>query len=678
MLILSPSEFVETYSMHYRMLPMVKHRPKDPKRSRENMRHYKDIVCAFDIETTRLNNDQSIMYVWQMQYGIECTVIGRTWDEWLMVVDFLSAPLCESEYCVMYVHNLSFEFQFLAGIYNFQSDEVFAVKSRKILKCDMRNVEYRCSYLHSNMSLLMYLDKMGAEHSKLSGEEYDYSVKRYPDTDLTPEEIEYCQNDVLGLVEALTIEMSKDDDNLYSIPLTSTGYVRRDAKFAMRSTPKGYVERMLPGEELYTMLREAFRGGNTHANRYYVGMILDNVKSADRSSSYPDVQMNCPFPVSAFRREDLTRKKAERIIKQGNRCFVARIALFGVRLKYYWWGCPYIPRDKCRGLEGATVDNGRVLSADRLEITVTDVDYKIIMDEYEYDSITIGDAWLARYGQLPPVYKAVIGEYYIRKTTLKGVEGKEVEYTKSKNKLNSIYGMSAQDPVRQSIDYINGAYLEGCEPVADLLDDHNRHAFLPYQWGVWTTAWARLRLEEGIALAGQNFVYCDTDSVKYLGEVDWTAYNADRQADSERTDAYADDPKGERHYMGVYEQEATYRTFITLGAKKYAYTYEDGKAHVTVAGVNKRKGGLELDEHGGLEAFQNGFIFRKAGGGELLYNDMPDVTEYTSDKGNTYPITRNVTIRESTYELGMTAEYMKILELLGTSASALFKEVVRK
>ena len=648
------------------------HRRSDPKR--KNKEYYKDIICAFDIETTRLDNDQSIMYVWQWQYGNICTIMGRTWDEFLQLVNILSRPLCDGEHLVCFVHNLTFEFQFLAGIYDFHPDEVFAIKSRKILKCNMKQVEFRCSYLHSNMSLSMFLDKMGAEHKKLSGDDFDYSKKRYPDTELTPEEIEYCQNDVLGLVEAITNEMRKDGDNLYSIPLTSTGYVRRDAKYAMRSVSPYYVKDMLPDFKVYTLLREAFRGGNTHANRYYTGMILENVKSADRSSSYPDVQINCKFPVSRFVPRETVSKQAIAMIKGGKHCFVTRLALWDVKLIHEWWGAPYIPKDKCRNLQGALIDNGRVLRADYLEITITDIDFKIILGEYNFSHIRLFDTYIARYGDLPPVYKAVINEYYHRKTELKGVAGKEIEYMKSKNKLNSIYGMSAQNPVKQSIDFVNGEYIEREQDVEELLEAANEHAFLPYQWGVWTTALARLRLEEGIKLAGRGFVYCDTDSVKYLDDIDWSAYNQQREEDSTKTEACARDPKGVMHYMGVYEQEETYAKFITMGAKKYAYQYADGKSHVTVAGVNKRKGGAELDAHGGLSAFREGFIFTDAGGNELVYNDNPGDLHCTSDKGYTYKITRNVTIRPSTYRLGYAEEYRQLLGIIGMSIEQLWRD----
>lgn len=214
-------------------VPIQKRKPGN--QGTRKRRKYKDIVCAFDIETTRLDDKHSIMYIWQFQFGLDNTIIGRSWKECLRFLKRLSSSCGDNEYYVIYVHNLSFEFQFLAGQYSFTNDEVFAVDSRKILKCDMfDHLEFRCSYLHSNMSLSEYLQKMGVKDQKLSGDEFDYDKMRYPWTPLSDRELLYCINDVRGLVEALYIEMHMDDDNLYTIPLTSTGYVRRDVKAAMR------------------------------------------------------------------------------------------------------------------------------------------------------------------------------------------------------------------------------------------------------------------------------------------------------------------------------------------------------------------------------------------------------------------------------------------------------------
>ena len=653
---------VETFP--FELIAQAKHvKRKRGNNGGKSKRDLKDLVCACDIETSNIANiDQACMYIWQLQIDELGTIIGRTWDEYQQLLARVCDVLGENESIVFYVHNLSFEFQFLRGIYPFQPDEVFCMDSRKILCCSMFDgkIVYRCSYIHSNMSLAEYTKKMGVEHIKLSGADFDYRETRYPWTPLTDEQIAYCIHDVRGLVEALKKEMEVDGDTLITIPLTSTGYVRRDAKRAMKQVSHTLVPSILPDEKTFILLREAFRGGNTHANRYYAGRIITDVASADRSSSYPDTQVNCEFPMSRFYyKGEATMKELDRYINVLDKAVVMRVALWGVRLRDPYWGAPYLARDKCRKIIEPTYDNGRILECKYCETTITDVDLRILLDEYDFDNFKAFDVAFSRYGKLPrPLVEETIN-YYRKKTELKNVEGQEIYYMKSKNKLNSIYGMMAQNPAKETILFKDNDYIKDDVPLCERLKEANRRAFLAYQWGCWVTAWARYRLEEGIKLAGDNFVYCDTDCVKYVQEIDWNPYNAKRIKDSIANGAYADDPAGERHYMGVYEQEKTDQRFKTLGAKKYAFE-QDGKTYITVAGVNKRLGGKELERFGGLDAFNEGFIFREAGGMESVYNDEP--YGYVNIDGHELYVGTNVLLRDSTYSLGITDEYRRILE----------------
>lgn len=654
----------------FRAVPVQKRRRGN--QGRRDGRRYKDIVCAFDIETTRLDAENSIMYVWQFQAGLEWTVSGRSWKECFRFFRNLCEGLEEKEYIVIYVHNLSFEFQFLSTYYHFQPDEVFATASRRILKCEMYDhLEFRCSYLHSNMSLGEFVSKMGADHLKLSGKEFNYDVLRFPWTPLSDQEWEYALNDVRGLVEALIIEMQHDQDTLYTIPLTSTGYVRRDVKRAMREIGPWYVKAMLPDWETYCMLREAFRGGNVHANRYYAGQLLENVGSDDRSSAYPAAQLNDRFPVSEFRDfPDPTPERVIDLMQRRQKATLMRVAFWGVKLKDPFWGCPYIPTDKSRNIINAAYDNGRILRAEYLEITITDIDFDIIASEYEWDNVEFLKVKYARYGKLPEPLKRCIISYYRAKTELKGVPGEEIYYTKSKNKLNSVYGMSATNPVKPELYYLGaGSYEEDREKTGpELLDEANRKAFFPYQWGVWTTAWARYRLEEGIRLAHEQgeFVYCDTDSVKYLGDVDFTDHNRIRIEESLESGAYATDPAGVTHYMGVYEYEGRYKYFATRGAKKYAYVDQNDKLHLTVAGVKKIQGAEELQEMGGISAFLNEEILFTKDENETVYVDKPRgyrrFYERKTGKRRRIYLTNCVTIRPSTKTLSDTQEYSDLLE----------------
>lgn len=650
----------------YRKIGMQKRRAGN--QGTKMKKSYRDIIITFDIETSLIPfTDHSHMYIWQMQVGNIGTVFGRTWGEFIRFCAELILDMGENQYIVVYVHNLAFEFQFLAGIYNFSMDEVFAVKSRKVIKCEMyEHIEFRCSYALTNMSLEEFTKKMKVEHVKKPGEDIDYKVYRTNTTPLDDKAMQYCQNDVLGLYEALTAQLSNDGDNLYTVPMTSTGYVRRETKQALRMVNHNYIKNQIVPYDVYLLLREAFRGGNTHANRFYSGQILHDVKSYDRASSYPDVQCNQLFPIAEFKRGQ-DNMKYILILLEKNRPFICRVAFDNIRLTDKFWPIPYLSKDKSRNIKAGLFDNGRILSAEHAETTVTDVDLKILFDEYSFDNVYVSDVYYSRYGKLPPAYIHNIEKYFRGKTSLKGTDD-DYNYMKSKNLLNSIFGMSAQDPVKQSILYDCGNFRLDTVPNEELYNKYMKKAFQPYQWGVWTTAHARKALEDGIKIAGHNCIYVDTDSVKFIGDANFSEFNKTAINLSKQSHAFADDIKGKTHYMGVYEQEQTYARFKTLGAKKYVYEYADGEVHCTIAGVNKKLGGKELmnvsRETGKdpLQLFTDGFVFKLAGGNEVIYNDFPNDEEielYVNGKKEI--ITRNESIIDSEYTVGITDEYAALL-----------------
>ena len=634
---------------------------------------YKDVVAAFDIETTYIEEiDNSVMYIWQMQIGMEQTIIGRTWYEFRRLIEKIKDALNDGERMVVYVHNLSFEFQFLSGIFDFSKDDVFAVDHRKVLKALLDDkIEFRCSYLQTNMSLRAFCEKMGVKSFKLK---MDYRKRRYWYTELSDKEIAYCINDVRGLVEAIYKEMARDDDNLYTIPLTSTGYARRDAKRAMRSVSHNFIQNLVPDYNIYLLCREAFRGGNTHASRYYSGKILGAGESEDISSSYPTEIYTADFPISRFQiRKKATLEDVEELIyKRGKACLI-RCSFRNLKLKDDLVPVPYLPVSKCQGIIGGVYDNGRIMAADYIDRhTMTDIDYKIMKSQYDFE-ISITTLASARYGKLPKPLRDNVLKYYQNKTTLKNkptdaehtAEFYRLLYDKDKALLNAQYGMMAQDPVKISVEYYNSRdELFRDDPLADpeaLLEKYNKRAFLVYQWGCWVTARAREKLQRGIDLCGINFVYCDTDSCKYIGSVDWTPLNKELLKVAEKAGAYAIDANGKKHYMGVYEYDGAFTEFKTMGAKKYAYRDLEGKLHITIAGVNKHIGAIELERAGGLKAMVDGYKFIYAGGLEARYSDFPEVHEFITEDDIPIQITRNVSLVNNTKTLGTTAEYKELL-----------------
>lgn len=636
-----------------------------------------DLITAFDIETTRIDfrvgrheEHHSIMYIWQWQIDEYVTVIGRTWDEfkefWTRLNTILEARDLD---CIVYVHNLSYEFQFLWEILDLANTaKIFATSMRDVLYFRRDRLTFRCSERLANDSLRHWCKTLKTDHQKL---EMSYTEKRFPWTELSDDVLAYCVNDVVCLVEAIKKQLEMHGDNLYSIPYTSTGYIRKLLRREMYYF-KYAVQEQTNDLYIYRMLRLAFRGGNTHAGNSLAGIPLYDVVSWDRSSSYPDVIVHRQFPMTRFKPEPPTFAALEKNIKSGRACLV-KLRLRDLQAKP-GNTCPYISYSTCAryGLlkpYNTACDNGRVLSADIIEMVITDIDYKIICKTYDWnkeDSKVI-ELYSARYGYLPKPIRDMCIYLYQRKTELKGSGTDEIEYLRSKNLINAIYGCMVQRAISPPV-YINEKGFWDYKPGYDEQAEYEKYkekTFLNYAWGVFVCAHARAELQAGIEIAGyQNFVYCDTDSVKCLGDPDFTAYNQRKIKEAKESGAYAIDHDGNIHYMGVFEKEYTASEFVTLGAKRYAAVHPDNNGnlelYLTISGVDKRKGAYELKQKGGISAFRDGIVFQDSGHIAAFHNDRPRKTLHID--GHDLRLTSNVALVDTPYTLKIEKDYKDVLK----------------
>ena len=659
--------------------------PRIPKAKKPSMKanYYVNVMSAFDIETTRLDlsdnpaehDYHAFMYVWQWQIG-DNTIIGRNWTSFEILINLLSNALYEISEdkslpevprLVCWIHNAAHEFAFLSGVYHFKPEEGFYREVRKPIWFSMNKcIEFRCSYLQTNMSLRKLTKQYGVQE-KLSGQQFDYDRIRFPWTDLSEYELEYAVTDVRSLVEVMRIRMEKDGDTLQTIPLTSTGYVRRDVRRALQPLFL-QIRDILPDEDQYRLLRRAFRGGNTHCNKAKSGRILKNVYSYDMASCYPAMQLTKQYPMSKFRWLDdrLTLDRILRFLKL-NYAVVGLYEFTNIRLKKKSTPIPYLSLARTESV-GFRCDNGRVLYADFSRMALTEVDLEIVLAQYDYDLIDVKSAMVAQKGYLPEEYKEVIRKYYHNKTYLKGTQDPDEQYLyqKDKEKLNAIYGMSAQDPIHADIKYDDGIWtVSGYDRPKEEIEKTLLKAKFPYQWGVYTTAYARQALQEGIDLAGKQMVYCDTDSIKTEGPVDIERINGYRRKLARAYGGVEKDRKGQDHFIGIFEYEGTYDRFISCGAKRYAYE-QDGHMSITVAGVTKEvneETGIPfaVEELGCLENFREGMKWMKAGGIAAVYNDHDDFMYTDPESGQQLHIGKNVALVPSTYEMTFESDYRKLL-----------------
>lgn len=625
-----------------------------------------DAIGSFDIETSRLKEiEQSIMYIWQFCIdfpdGHDLIILGRTWNEFHHCLFAIKQRL-QGLHMLVYIHNASYEFQFVSGIYNFRNNEVFILEGRSILYFKMyQTFEFRCSYKLFNMSLKEATRKYCPDYHKKGGDAFGYDERRFADTPLTRRQLLYCIYDVWGDCKAVRSIMALFNDTVYTIPYTSTGYVRREAKAAMRDHYH-IIKHMWPDYDCFKLLRAAFRGGNTHCSRFYAGQILHNVSSRDISSSYPSQECLKKYPMTKFqKRARLSEAAIDYYMDHDGACLIY-CELRNVELRDRYEPIPYIPLAKClKYPERVLLDNGRIVSCLRCELVITDIDYRIIREQYHF-SITVLDLYTAWYDMLPIELRDLNKKYFTDKTKLKGIAGQELYYLKSKNLLNAIYGDFVMNPLRVMILYNGGLFeLDDSKTDIEILERAGKHPYKLYQWGVWCTAHARAMLQEGMRIVGPDkIVYCDTDSIKYVGNADFTDYNNAAIAAATEAGCFADDAKGKRHYMSVFEEDAFYTDFITWGAKKYAYCTKKDGPHITVAGVPKDSGAVELLYNGGLPAFKPGFIWKDTNKLEAVYND--ENIGWKIIDGHRVNITKNIVLRPTTYQMSLTDDYAVIIE----------------
>ena len=341
-----------------------------------NGRDTLNIYSAFDIETSTiwLNEDHSthdahsFMYSWAFQIE-DYTILGREWPDFFLFLTnlFMASARVKREKnldtepkIIIWVHNLAYEFQFLSGLYDFTDDDCFFRDERKPIYCTLKGIfEFRCSYIQTNLSLNMLCKQTGVPQ-KLSGQKFDYNKVRYPWTPLSDYELEYIITDVESLVKAMKKRVETGGDNLVTVPLTSTGYVRRDCRASLVKY-KSMIHDMMPDERQYRLLREAFRGGNCHGNKKYTGLVLDNVTSFDIVSCYPTQQLTQLFPMKKFKWLDsyLTMDRVLSFIGLGY-AVVGRYQFRNLRLKNKQTPMPYISLSKTDSLMVKVMrDNGK-------------------------------------------------------------------------------------------------------------------------------------------------------------------------------------------------------------------------------------------------------------------------------------------------------------------------------
>ena len=624
-------------------------------------------------------NKTSVPYI--SMFGINDKVYYfRDFRFFADILKYISNPKVRK---YIFVHNLSYEFQFLLNIIDEDNWTVTKMTSRDLRKpiaflIKELNIEFRCSYMLTNMSLDM-ASKIYTDVRKKMGQ-LDYNQARSPLTHLDDEELEYCEFDIICLYHIIKKYREKYGNKLCNIPLTSTGEVRKAIK---KEIDYWYMVRRwenVPTREMYLIYMLCFAGGYTHGNYKHVGRICKNVSSRDIASSYPSCFFE-KFPSEPFRwcPED------EYMSQPQYYSYIVQVEFTDCTSKFY---NTYIQKSKMLNakLTDIVYDNGRLLSCKgTFEMYLTEVDLELIKQCYDGE-FKILRCWKSFKKYLDKRVLKFILYLFKNKTELKGQEltpELETLYRVCKALLNSLYGCSVSNPLKQSSDFVNGQW-QRFSFSDDFIDSkleemkHSWSTLFDYTTGLYITSYARRNLFSCIIQMDKDVIYCDTDSIKYMNNHD-DVFNKFNESVIERYNGvinrYPDDfnisdfspvdHKGVSHTLGFFEVEndGDIEEFKTLGAKKYCYRV-DGDLHLTLSGVNKKTGVKALGND--INNFSNDFCFNYDEAGKLIhyYNDEQEIITFTDIDGNKYTndLKYGIVLQPTTYKIGSTMEYEALLQ----------------
>lgn len=578
------------------------------KRGKEKGPEYVENIATFDIETTSFKKDLEnlgIMYVWMMDV-CEVVIYGRTIEQFVYILECLDDRFnlrADNKILPIFVHKLDFEWSFIYPYFDW--DDGFALEIRKPVRVKTGPFEFRDTLVLfgtklANIELHMHTA------AKLVGD-LDYEKVRTPETPLTDKEWEYCYQDVNVLSLAVREKLCDNNDTLATMPMTRTGYVRREVRRRMSSDRDAslLVSSLTMTPEVYERLRLLYQGGFTHTGNYASCKVHHNVDSHDFRSSYPAVIVSEKYPMTTFQAV-APSDFGGYLANSDDWAMMVKVQLNGLKEQFVFEHPLSLSHCAC---VNPHVDNGRIVSADELTTWLDENDWATVSKAYTWDSGFIQELWVARKDYLPKPIIEYMMECYKAKTELKGDASRLVYYNLAKEVCNSIYGMMVTDPIRDSIVLNSGRWHIRKSKLDDQLDKYNasNSRCLYYAWGVWVTSYARRNLWRGIFEYAEDYCYSDTDSIK--GKMNpqhqaWIdGYNVEiTQKVKSCLNHYGLDPalaepvspKAGPCPIGQWDHDGTYKRFKALGAKRYMYECDDhDRIHTTVAGLGKKEEYIE-------------------------------------------------------------------------------------
>ena len=546
---------------------------------------------ACDFETTTREDD---CRVWAVGC---CDIKNPDYVSFSNSIDVFMENILKMDNAVFYFHNLKFDGNFILywlfkhgyqhttqkkvqpNSFSTLIGEMGEWYTIKITSPDGGKIEIRDSLKIIPLPISAIPKAFGLEEEKL---ELDYKEDRNPGHVWTEDEKNYLRADVVILAKALKIMFDAGMTKLTCAANALNDFKNRyDKREYKRLFPD--INRIADRD-----IRMSYKGGWTYLNPKYKDVEVNAGVVYDVNSMYPWAMKNCLLPYGEpyfFSGEPKESKNYPLFII--NFCCTFKLKPGhqpSLQIKNNW-----------HYLENEYV----VESFDETVITMTCVDYKLFLENYDVNIIEFYGGY--RFKAKTGLFNDYIDYWYGMKSKSKKEKNKGME-TIAKRMLNSLYGkFGAKQRGRSKIPVYNAEkdiveYKKGEE-------EERKGGYLPI--ATFITSYCRDKIIRGAQACGGRFIYADTDSLHIAGTEPVEGLDVDE------------------YRLGAFKKEEEFIRAKFIRQKTYLEIYEkDGEEvmNLKCAGMPAR-----LKETVGESDFYAGAIFDSAADNRFAPKLVPKV-----------------------------------------------------
>ncbi len=488
---------------------------------------------------------------------------------------------CKNAPCKIYFHNLKFDGYFILDFllrHGYKHSQ-----EKKLNKNEFSTLITESNMFYSikicvvkgkkkqNITLWDSLKKINAPVARIATSfnlpclkgEIEYKKQRDFDYIPTSHEIEYVRNDTEIVARALNILFEQGLEKMTS----ASDALHRYKEVIGGGFNHLFIEMPI---EIDDYIRQSYRGGVAVVNPIYQNKVVKNVNVFDVNSMYPAMMLKLlPYGKPEFFTGEYNGKRPLHISR-------VRVDLC-VKPKHF----PSILLTSARSFSQNYLYDTK---GEYIEITLTSIDLSTMFKNYDVYDIEYIDGY-AFWGStklfhdyIEPIYKKKCETTGAYKETMKLL-------------LNSLYGKFATNPRKSQ----KAVYLDDIVKLEVLPMEIDKTVYTACS--SFITAYAREFLFDEINAQGDNFVYCDTDSIHTLGD---SVDNMDNVR------------------LGAWKFEKRYDSAKYLRSKAYMGII-DGKRDIKLAGCPANvKQSIEMNEFEIGNKFEGKKMPRVVRGGVVL------------------------------------------------------------